>query len=97
MTGERFTLLRAPLPAWLERRLVVVGPGAERRYVAGDWRDAIAVLEQGSIKLELATGARLRLDERAVFSLAHMALVAIRNDGPDTAVIALGARRGVPS
>lgn len=97
MTGERFTLLHAPLPAWLELRLLVVGPGAERRYVAEDWRDAIAVLEQSSIMLEHATGARLRLGQGTVFSLAHMTLVAIRNHGPDAAVIALGTRRGVPS
>lgn len=92
MTGS-FTLMRRDLPAWLERRLIMVGTGAERPYVAAEWRDAIAVLEKGSIVLEHADGRRLRLDEGAVFSLSRMALAAIRNDGRSEAIIALGRRR----
>jgi hypothetical protein len=65
-----FTLLRTGLPAWLDRRMEVLGPGAKRPNRADDRRDAVAVLEHGSIVLEHAGGEQLRLVEGAVFTVA---------------------------
>jgi hypothetical protein len=87
------TLLRGDPPAWVERWVIVLAAG---EALAGDalaWPTAIAVLEHGSIVLEQAGGERLSLDEGAVFFLAGLRLVAIRNDGLGRAVIACAGRR----
>ncbi len=93
MTGDPVTLLRAGMPPWLERRIVVVPPGGALDCAAGGWCDAIAVVEEGSVVLHDAAGRSLRLEQGAVFCLTGD-VVEIRNDTADTAVVATARRRG---
>jgi hypothetical protein len=95
MSHSTVTLLRASLPGWLERRVVVIPPGGVHAYARGDWRDAIAVVEDGSVVLQDAAGGSLRLAEGAVFCLGCQ-VVEIRNETRDAAVIATARRRVYP-
>jgi hypothetical protein len=91
-SDEAVTLLRRGIPAWLERRLVVIAPGATLGAAAMDWSGALVVLEHGSVVLEAVGGERLALAEGAVFCVAEREVVAIHNDGRTSAVLAVGKR-----
>jgi hypothetical protein len=92
VSGRPVTLLRAGLPRWLERRVVVIPPGGALAYAAEDWLHALAVVEEGSVVLDGACGRSVRLEQGAVFSLGGGKLTAIRNDTADAAVIATARR-----
>lgn len=60
------------------------------------WRDALAVVEHGSVELETVHGALLRLAQGAAFSLARTGSVLIRNTHTGGVVIATVRRTGWP-
>ena len=56
-------------------------PHAERPYVAAEWRDALVVVEQGSLELVGLSGTRRRLERGAILWLWGLPLHALRNPG----------------
>ncbi len=92
MTVE-LTLLRPGLPLWLRSRVVDIAPGADLAYDAEFWRDAVAVLERGTLVLRGVTGVQLRLDRGAVAFLSGLQLASLRNTGDDIATLAVAWRR----
>jgi hypothetical protein len=87
-----FSLLGDALPAWLERRVVYLAPGARLPCDENAWHDAVAVLERGSLEIITDGGVLLHLDESAVFCLAGLRLVTLHNPGASPAVIARARR-----
>jgi hypothetical protein len=91
---------REPL-SFLERRLMpgfamrvaVVGSGSSRTYDASEWRDAIVVVEYGEIVLESRSGDSYRFGRGAVLWLEGLSLLALRNPGPEPAVLVAVSRR----
>ena len=87
------SLLGRPLPPAFVRREVVLAPDAERAYVGAEWRDALVVVEQGSIELVGLSGARRRLECGAILWLWDLPLRALRNPGSvNTRIVAISRR-----
>ena len=83
---------RPLLPAFVQRE-VVLAPGAERAYVAAEWRDALVIVEQGSLEVVGFSGACRRLECGAVLWLAGLPLRALRNPGSvNTTIVAISRR-----
>ena len=76
------------------RRTVVLQPGETRSADAGEWRDAILVVERGEIELEaVGDGRAARFAPGAVVALDGLALRALRNPGAEPAVLVAISRR----
>ncbi len=86
-------VLERPLPPAFVRHEVVLAPGAERGYVAAEWRDALVIVEQGSLELVGLSGTCRRLECGAVLWLAGLPLRALRNRGSVNTRIVGVARR----
>jgi len=78
---------RGPLPPGFRRRRVTVAPGAARAYDAAEWRDAIVLVETGELDLVGRDGGGPRFGPGAVVALADLPLRALRNRGPEPAVL----------
>lgn len=87
------SLLDRPLPPAFVRREVVLAPGAERAYVAAEWRDGLVIVEQGSLELVGSSGTRRRLECGAVLWLAGLPVRALHSPGPTTTVVVGISRR----
>jgi len=86
-------VLGRPLPPAFVEREVVLAPGAERAYVAAEWRDALVIVEQGSLELVGVIGACRRLECGAVLWLTGLPLRALRNPGSvNTTIVAVSRR-----
>ena len=85
---EPVTLLGRRLPDGVERRVHVLAAGRTLQCRDDCWRTVLAVVEHGCVELVAPGGARLRLAEGAVFTLARLGPVAVRNVGNGSAVIA---------
>ena len=48
------------MPASFEHRVVTIPAGGARAYEAGEWRDAIVVVDRGEVELEALDGERHR-------------------------------------
>lgn len=70
----------------------VIAAGATLECRDDRWRSVLAVVEHGCIELVTDGGARLRLGEGAMFSLARLGPVAVRATGTDSAVISTVGR-----
>jgi hypothetical protein len=90
---EPISFLGHPLPPAFERRLLVLEPGQERAYDEAEWRDAIVVVEHGTVELELLSGVRQRFSAGDVLWLVGLGLRALHNPAGGTAVVAGVARR----
>jgi hypothetical protein len=87
------SLLGRPLPSAFVRCEVVLAPGAERAYVAAEWRDALVVVEEGSLQLVGLSGTRRRLECGAILWLAGLPLRALRNPGSvNTRIVGISRR-----
>jgi hypothetical protein len=87
------SLLGRPLPPAFVRREVVLAPGTERAYVAAEWRDALVIVEQGSLELVGSSGTRRRLDRGAVLWLSGLPLRALCNPGSvNTRIVGISRR-----
>jgi hypothetical protein len=62
-------------------RRIVFAPGAERRFVEAEWRDALVVVESGKLELECSSGRRRRYGRGAMLWLIDLPLRALRNRG----------------
>jgi hypothetical protein len=87
------SLLGRPLPPAFVRREVVLAPGAERAYVAAEWRDALVIVEQGSLELVGSSGIRRRLESGAILWLWDLPLRALGNPGSvNTRIVGISRR-----
>ena len=78
-----------------ERRTVTVEAGSERSYDPAEWFDALVLVEQGEVDLECCSGAAARFKQGDTLWLAGLPLRALRNPGPEPAVlVAISRARG---
>ena len=90
---DRLSLLGRPLPPAFELRVITLAPGRERPHEPVEWRDAIVVVERGSVELEGERGRRALFGGGDVMCLSGISLRALRNPGPGTAVLSVVRRR----
>jgi hypothetical protein len=90
------TLWRDGLPPWLARDHVAIPPGAPCACTDPEWRDALAVVEHGTIVLASRGGGELVLAQGAVFSLAGLEGATLRSAGATPALVSRGRRRAAP-
>ena len=87
------SLLGRPLPPAFVRREVILAPGAERAYVAAEWRDALVIVEQGELELVALGGTRRRLGCGAILWLWGLPLRVLRNPGSvNTRIVGISRR-----
>lgn len=73
-------------------RKYVVPPRSERVYAQAEWRDALVVVESGSIELEAINGLRQKFVTGDVLTLTRTRLRVIRNRNRVTAVLSATSR-----
>ena len=78
------------------RREVTVAPGDQRPYDPAEWWDAIVFVQEGEIELECRAGQRTRFKRGDILWLTGLPLCALRNHGPDPAVLVAVSRRDAP-
>jgi hypothetical protein len=93
MEPRGLSFLGRPLPDAFELLVITLASGCVRAFEPDEWRDGIVVVERGAVELEASDGDRARFASGAVVSLAGLPLRTLRNDGHDTAVIAVVRRR----
>lgn len=93
----RVSLLERPPPPPFRLRIVTVPPFTELAYDAGEWRDALVVVEQGELELETVHGVTCRFGVGDVLWLAGLSLRALRNCGTETVVLAAVSRDEFPA
>jgi len=96
MTGagaDRLSLLGRALPSAFELLVVTLAPGRERAYEPVEWRDAIVVVERGTVEVAGPRGDRARFRRGDTLCLIGIPLRALRNDGPELAVLSVVRRR----
>jgi hypothetical protein len=74
-------------------RAVAVAPGCRRVYDEAEWRDALVVVRRGEIELECLSGASHRFSRGDLLSLNRLPLRALRNRGPEPALLVAVSRR----
>jgi hypothetical protein len=62
-------------------------------YDEAEWRDALVIVERGSIDIESHSGRRLRLEAGTLFSLTHLSVKALYNVGEEPLVLIAISRR----
>ena len=90
---DRLSFLGTALPPAFELLVVTLAPGRERAYEPLEWRDAIVVVERGTVELEGARGGRERFDRGEMLCVSGIRLRALRNRGPEPAVLSVVRRR----
>lgn len=80
------------LPARFVRWVVIIAPREQLAYEAADWVDALVVLQQGTLLLDRRCGESYVFRCGDFMCLADLALVALRNDGAEPAVLVAVAR-----
>jgi hypothetical protein len=85
--------LDRPLPAAFRLHVVAVAPGGRRRYEAAEWRDALVVVERGSIELETDCDGTRRFERGDVLWLAGLPVRALHNRGAVPAVLVAVSRQ----
>jgi quercetin dioxygenase-like cupin family protein len=91
--GRPFFFGRRVPDAFAVRR-IVVAPGSVRPFDEAEWRDAIVLVESGTLELECRTGSRFRLKRGDVVWLIGLSLRALHNLGrAPTVLIAVSRRR----
>jgi len=74
-------------------RTVTIEPGSSRAYDDGEWRDALVVVESGTVELETVAGVRLRFGPGEMLWLTGLALRSLSNVGAGTVVLQAVSRR----
>jgi hypothetical protein len=90
---EVLPFLRGPLADRFRRLHVLLEPGVPRAYVEGEWRDALVVVERGTLDLECHRGGVRSFPQGAVLHLDGLALRALRGTGPDPTILTAVLRR----
>lgn len=74
------------------RRVVIIRPFGARPFVATEWCDAIVEVAAGVVEVEGVCGARRRFVTGDLLWFQRVALVALRNPGPEPTVLVAIAR-----
>jgi quercetin dioxygenase-like cupin family protein len=90
---ERLSFLGRRLPSAFAIRIVIVDPGARRSFQEAEWRDALVVVERGTIQLEAAGGVRRDFVTGDVLCLMGLSLRALHNRGPEPAILVAVSRK----
>jgi quercetin dioxygenase-like cupin family protein len=91
--AEPITFLGRPLGPSFRSRTVTIRPGGTRPYVEAEWRDALVVVESGAVVVEGQAGARRTFGTGDVLWLTGVGVLALHNDGRESAVIVAVSRR----
>jgi quercetin dioxygenase-like cupin family protein len=75
-----------------ERRTVTVEPGCERPYDPAEWFDSLVVVQDGEVELHGHSGELARFKRGDVLWLTGLPVRALRNPGPDPAVLVAVSR-----
>jgi hypothetical protein len=70
-----------------ERRTVTVEAGSSRAYDPAEWFDALVLVEQGEVDLECHAGGHARFRQGDILWFTGLPVRALRNPGPDAAVL----------
>ena len=81
------------LPAGADGSVHVIAAGTALECRDDRWRRALAIVEHGCVELVTGSGARLRVGEGAMFSLARLGPVVLYAVGTGGAVVTLIVRR----
>ena len=76
-----------PLPPGFARRALAIRPGEERAAETAGWGDALVVVERGQLELERRGGTRARFGRGDILWVAAGSLRALRNPGPELALL----------
>lgn len=74
-------------------RTVAVAPGGRLAYDERDWRDALVVVSQGEIVLEMRCGRRFFFQEGDSLWLEDLPLAGLHNRGDEPAVLVATSRQ----
>ena len=78
-------------------RTVTVAAGSERPYDPGEWFDSLVVVREGEVELHSHSGDLVRFRRGDILWLTGLPLRALRNPGPDAAVlVAISRYRATP-
>jgi quercetin dioxygenase-like cupin family protein len=91
--AEPITFLGRPLGPSFRSRTVTIRPGGTRPYEEAEWRDALVVVESGAVVVEGQAGARRTFRAGDVLWLTGVGVLALHNDGRESAVIVAVSRR----
>ena len=89
---ERPLFLGSPLPPAFDCRVVTIPPGGVRAYQEAEWRDALVVVERGSIELETRQGRRRAFRTGDMLCLIGLSLRALHNHGPEPVLLVAVSR-----
>ena len=92
-----FSLLGRALPASIARVVHEIAAGDQISCDGDDWRDALAVVERGSVEIQTLHGGSLHLEEGASFSLASLDSAVIRSARDAGAVVSAVRRIPYPT
>jgi hypothetical protein len=73
-------------------RLLVLHPGESRSYDPAEWRDALVLLENGVVELEVLDGERRCFGAGAVLVLDGLPMRALHNVGAGDALLVAVSR-----
>lgn len=90
---EPFSFLGRPLGPSFRTTVVTLAPGTTRLYVESEWRDALVVVESGTVDLECRAGGRRRFCPGDVLLMTGLGLRALHNAGVDPTVLVAVSRR----
>jgi quercetin dioxygenase-like cupin family protein len=90
---EQLSFLGRLLPPGFDMAVVIVDPGDSRSFQEADWRDALVVVERGTIQLEASGGGRRDFVTGDVLCLVGLSLRALHNRGPEPAVLVAVSRK----
>jgi glyoxylate utilization-related uncharacterized protein len=90
--AEQLTFLGRPVGPSFRAHVVTIAPGGVRPYDEGEWRDALVVVECGSVAVQYACGARTFATGDMLW-LAGAGVLALRNEGPGSAILVAVSRR----
>lgn len=85
-------LFEGPPPRGFRRRVVRLEPGCELAFDAGQWLDAIVLVERGEIELECRAGACRRYGCGSMIPIALLPLHVLRNPGAGALVLVAVSR-----
>jgi len=69
------------------RAVVTISAGQVYPFRAAEWADMIILVECGTVELELCSGERRELGPGAIFWLAGLPMLALRNAGREPVVL----------
>ena len=88
------SFLGSPLPRWVNRTSVTIGPGDVRQYDEDEWRDALVIVETGEVVLECTRGGFTTFRAGDVMWLSDIPLRRMHNYGVEPTVIVAVSRQG---